>query len=122
MAIYTSRLLDSNVRMDSRKRQYIQLLVREKDPSLSRLFSEIFDGYYDEHDDYLDPREIDKLIKVAKVNGALGAKFTGGGRGGCIIAIAKNQTDAKLISDKLIDAGATATWVQPLNTIGVNHD
>lgn len=70
----------------------------------------------------LSHSEIDKLIKVAKVNGALGAKFTGGGRGGCIIAITKNQTDAKLISDKLIDAGATATWVQPLNTIGVNHD
>lgn len=66
MAIYTSRLLDSNVRMDSRKRQYIQLLVREKDPGLSRLFSEIFDGYYDEHDDYLDPREIDKLIKLIR--------------------------------------------------------
>lgn len=65
---------------------------------------------------------IDKLINIARLNGALGAKFTGGGRGGCIIALTKNKIDAKIISNALIDAGATATWVQPLNTIGVNND
>ncbi|MHC6099946.1 mevalonate kinase, partial [Listeria innocua] len=41
---------------------------------------------------------LEKLIKVARSNGADGAKLTGGGRGGCIIAVAKNQEIAKQIT------------------------
>ncbi|WP_117161617.1 mevalonate kinase [Paraliobacillus sp. X-1268] len=53
---------------------------------------------------------IDRLTKVARKSGALGAKLTGGGRGGCIIALAKSIKHAKEIADDLLHAGADQTW------------
>ncbi|KAF1301009.1 MULTISPECIES: mevalonate kinase [Enterococcus] len=57
---------------------------------------------------------LDHLIETARTAGALGAKLTGGGRGGCLIALAADQTQAQNIAKKLSDQGATATWVQEL--------
>ncbi|MBC2110511.1 mevalonate kinase [Listeria innocua] len=54
---------------------------------------------------------LEKLIKVARSNGADGAKLTGGGRGGCIIAVAKNQEIAKQITTALHNAGAAQEWI-----------
>ena len=43
--------------------------------------------------------EIEKLIDIARLNGALGAKLTGSGGGGSIIAICENsETQNKMIS------------------------
>lgn len=53
---------------------------------------------------------IDRLTKVARKSGALGAKLTGGGRGGCIIALAKSIKHAREIADDLLHAGADQTW------------
>ncbi|GGM38886.1 mevalonate kinase [Paraliobacillus quinghaiensis] len=53
---------------------------------------------------------IDRLTKVAQKSGALGAKLTGGGRGGCIIALAKSIKHAKEIADALLVGGADQTW------------
>lgn len=57
---------------------------------------------------------VDTLIKVAMENHALGAKLTGGGRGGCIIALVEDKATAHQLATQLVDAGATATWIQPL--------
>ena len=38
--------------------------------------------------------ELEKLVDIARENGALGAKLTGGGGGGSIVAIADGDTDA----------------------------
>ncbi len=57
---------------------------------------------------------LDLLIETAKDAGALGAKLTGGGRGGCMIALAQTKTKAQEISDALLEAGAAATWIQGL--------
>lgn len=54
------------------------------------------------------------LIQTAKDTGALGAKLTGGGRGGCMIALAQTKTKAQEISQALEDAGAAETWIQGL--------
>lgn len=54
---------------------------------------------------------LENLIKVARNNGADGAKLTGGGRGGCIIAIAKNQEIAEKITKALHKAGAAQEWI-----------
>ncbi|MDT0000801.1 mevalonate kinase [Listeria cossartiae subsp. cayugensis] len=54
---------------------------------------------------------LEKLIKVARSSGADGAKLTGGGRGGCIIAVAKNQEIAEKITKALHDAGAAQEWI-----------
>ncbi|MDT2751478.1 mevalonate kinase [Enterococcus thailandicus] len=57
---------------------------------------------------------LDLLIETALDAGALGAKLTGGGRGGCMLALAKTKTEAQAICTALEDAGAVATWIQGL--------
>lgn len=58
--------------------------------------------------------KLDRLVYAAKETGALGAKLTGGGRGGCMIALADTEELAAHISEKLEEAGATKTWIHPL--------
>ncbi|MBP2079187.1 mevalonate kinase [Oceanobacillus polygoni] len=53
---------------------------------------------------------LNKLIYFARKEGALGAKLTGGGNGGCIIALAQNEVHSKLLAEKLKKYGATAVW------------
>ncbi|MBF4569861.1 mevalonate kinase [Plantibacter sp. VKM Ac-2880] len=53
---------------------------------------------------------ITALIEVARAAGALGAKLTGGGQGGCIIALARDAASAERISQALLEAGALGTW------------
>lgn len=57
---------------------------------------------------------LDHLVDEALENGALGAKLTGGGRGGCIIALVKNFKEAEKLSTKLLKANASKTWIHPL--------
>ena len=38
-------------------------------------------------------RELEELIEIARRNGALGAKLTGGGGGGAMIALAPGKSD-----------------------------
>lgn len=53
---------------------------------------------------------LDTLVDCALTHGALGAKVTGGGRGGCMIALAHNLEDATTISQALAQTGAKTTW------------
>lgn len=55
-------------------------------------------------------RQINQLIHVARMGGALGAKLTGGGLGGCVLAIAENRWHAKKIATLLMKVGAQHTW------------
>lgn len=57
---------------------------------------------------------LNHLVRTARLNGALGAKLTGGGRGGCMIALAADKDTAARISASLLDAGAVNTWTHPL--------
>ncbi|WP_025729087.1 mevalonate kinase [Atopobacter phocae] len=57
---------------------------------------------------------IDEYIQCARQAGALGAKITGGGLGGCLIALATNEPQAIAIAKQLESAGAANTWVAPL--------
>lgn len=58
--------------------------------------------------------DLDRLVLAAKKAGALGAKLTGGGRGGCMIALAETLEQAKEIQQGLTDAGAVQTWIASL--------
>lgn len=57
---------------------------------------------------------LDRLVVVARKAGALGAKLTGGGRGGCMIALAKTKEEATNIAQSLAETGASQTWIQYL--------
>ncbi|WP_018142842.1 mevalonate kinase [Alloscardovia criceti] len=62
--------------------------------------------------------ELDHLVEVARSAGALGAKLTGGGRGGCMVALAENAQVARTMSAQLRQAGAIHTWSVPLLSKG----
>ncbi|MCP1639631.1 mevalonate kinase [Streptococcus gallinaceus] len=57
---------------------------------------------------------LDEYVTISRQQGALGAKLTGGGRGGCMIALAADQKTAQMIAATLTDAGARRTWIQYL--------
>lgn len=62
---------------------------------------------------------LDRLVAASRRAGALGAKLTGGGRGGCIIALADSADAAQTIARAVAAAGATQTWIHPLHHGGV---
>lgn len=53
---------------------------------------------------------LNRLIYFARQEGALGAKLTGGGNGGCIIALAQNEVHSRQLAEKLKKFGAQAVW------------
>ena len=55
--------------------------------------------------------QLDKLVRAACEHGALGAKLTGGGGGGCVIALADSADAAERVSAALRNAGACGTWI-----------
>lgn len=58
--------------------------------------------------------QLDKLVRAALDHGALGAKLTGGGGGGCVIALADTEAAAEQVSAALREAGACGTWIMDL--------
>lgn len=58
--------------------------------------------------------EADHLVETALSHGALGAKMSGGGLGGCIIALADNLTHAQELAERLEEKGAVPTWIESL--------
>ena len=55
--------------------------------------------------------DLERLVSAARSAGALGAKLTGGGRGGCMIALAGTSSGAKKIEESIRQAGAIRTWI-----------
>ena len=58
--------------------------------------------------------EADSLVETALSHGALGAKMSGGGLGGCIIALAANLPRAQELAEILEEKGAVQTWIESL--------
>ena len=58
--------------------------------------------------------EADHLVETALNHGALGAKMSGGGLGGCIIALAADLTHAQELAERLEEKGAVQTWIESL--------
>ncbi|WP_298040319.1 mevalonate kinase [uncultured Microbacterium sp.] len=53
---------------------------------------------------------LNALVDAARAAGALGAKLTGGGLGGCVIALAESEPHAERLETALRHAGAPRTW------------
>ncbi len=58
--------------------------------------------------------KLDALVEAAMGAGALGAKLSGAGRGGNVIALLKSQADERSVRDALVGAGATDICVESL--------
>ena len=58
--------------------------------------------------------EADSLVETALSYGALGAKMSGGGLGGCIIALVADLTQAQELAERLEEKGAVQTWIESL--------
>lgn len=59
--------------------------------------------------------ELDRLHRAALKAGALGAKLTGGGQGGCLIALAADAASAGNIAAALRRSGAPRTWLHRID-------
>lgn len=57
--------------------------------------------------------QLDRLVEAALQAGALGAKPTGGGLGGCLLALTEPQRTST-VREALVAAGATRTWTVPI--------
>ncbi|GFP76954.1 mevalonate kinase [Clostridium fungisolvens] len=54
--------------------------------------------------------ELNNLVEIARNAGALGAKLTGGGLGGCILALGESLEHAEVIATQLMDSGVSNVW------------
>jgi mevalonate kinase len=59
--------------------------------------------------------ELDELVHAAMKSGALGAKLSGSGRGGNMIALVKPGNDPETTKRALLDAGATRVFVSNID-------
>lgn len=59
---------------------------------------------------------LNTLVTSALSAGALGAKLTGGGLGGCILALAETEDHAEFLASSLREAGAARTWTTTVQT------
>ncbi|MGW7094884.1 mevalonate kinase [Streptomyces sp. NPDC054874] len=58
----------------------------------------------------LSTEPINSLVQAALDYGALGAKLSGGGLGGCMIALIDTAAGADILAARLIQHGAARTW------------
>ncbi|HLQ39946.1 MAG TPA: mevalonate kinase [Tetragenococcus sp.] len=59
-------------------------------------------------------QQLDQLIQLVLDHHALGAKLTGGGRGGCFLVLTKTRQQAEKLVQLLQNHGIAKTWVQGL--------
>lgn len=57
---------------------------------------------------------VNHLVASARAAGAVGAKMTGGGLGGCLIALAADAQTAQNVKRTLLREGAREVWIHPL--------
>lgn len=56
-------------------------------------------------------KRLDKMVELALENRALGAKLTGGGRGGCVIALSEDIMTAEIIKNKWMKLTNKPAWI-----------
>ena len=64
---------------------------------------------------------LNRLTAAARNAGALGAKLTGGGLGGCVIALADSAETADAVASALRSAGAPTAWTYRMRISEANR-
>ncbi|WP_156291617.1 mevalonate kinase [Oceanobacillus salinisoli] len=110
-----ARLLKSTPKKIQRKLERIGELTHQAKHALEKAGKHFLGHLLDEAQRELETLGVsdtglNKLIYFARQEGALGAKLTGGGNGGCIIALAQNEVHSRQLAEKLRKYGAHAVW------------
>lgn len=58
--------------------------------------------------------QITGIIKIANAIGIKGIKITGGGMGGCLIALANDHNEALKVKEKLLEKGIPNVWIHSM--------
>lgn len=59
-------------------------------------------------------QQADDLVALAIEQDVLGAKMSGGGLGGCVIALVKEKEEAETLASLMREKGAVNTWIEKL--------
>ena len=99
---------------DSISREYNQLVNDAKAALIELDFEKVGELMNKNHEMLqqltVSCKELDNLVKIARENGAIGAKMTGTGRGGNMIALAPDETTMEKIAEALKKGGAAGVW------------
>jgi mevalonate kinase len=74
------------------------------------------------HEIGISTDRIDAMVEAALAAGSLGAKISGGGLGGCMVALAEDPRRAEAVVRGLHEAGAVGTWVVPVGRFACHAD
>ena len=99
---------------DSISEQYVQLVNDAREALIDLNFDKVGELMNKNHallqQLTVSCKELDNLVEIARENGAIGAKMTGTGRGGNMIALAPDEPTMKKISEALKKGGAAGVW------------
>ena len=99
---------------DSMSEQYVQLVNEAREALIDLNFDKVGELMNKNHallqELTVSCKELDHLVSVARETGALGAKMTGTGRGGNMIALAPDEATAEKIAEALRKGGAAGVW------------
>ena len=99
---------------DSISKQYLQLVTDAKTALIDLNFDKV-GALMNKNHELLQQltvscKELDSLVKVARESVAIGAKMTGTGRGGNMIALAPDEATMNKIAEALKKGGAAGVW------------
>jgi mevalonate kinase len=99
---------------DSISEQYVDLVNDARTALIELNFDKVGDLMNKNHELLqqltVSCKELDNLVEIARENGAIGAKMTGTGRGGNMIALAPDETTMNKIAEALKKGRAAGVW------------
>jgi mevalonate kinase len=99
---------------DSVSEQYVQLVNDARNALIGLKFNKVGELMNKNHTLLqkltVSCKELDNLVDIARDNGAIGAKMTGTGRGGNMIALAPDEPTTKKIAEALKKGRAAGVW------------
>jgi mevalonate kinase len=99
---------------DSVSEQYVQLVNDARNALIGLKFIKVGELMNKNHTLLqkltVSCKELDNLVDIARDNGAIGAKMTGTGRGGNMIALAPDEPTTKKIAEALKKGRAAGVW------------